>query len=74
MAKSVPTILFSGPRSRHRSSQSARQKKADPEVAVSQYFQDYVDRGKPIYAYTMQRLGKSLRAFIALMPAALLAH
>jgi hypothetical protein len=38
----------------------------DPEVTVSRYFQDYAGQGKPTWSYMMRRLGRSLRALIAL--------
>lgn len=66
MSKHVPMILVLGSRFRRRSRRSAQQRKANPEVKFSQYFQAYIDSGKSARAYMMRRPGKSLQALIAL--------
>ena len=53
-------------RSRFRSGRSARLTRADYEARVRRYFHDYVDCGKPGYAYIARHPGKSLGALVAL--------
>src|SRR5260370_25393292 len=53
-------------RSRFRSERSANLTETDYEATVSRYLQDYVDCGKPGFAYIVRRPLKSLGTLIAL--------
>jgi hypothetical protein len=59
-------ILFSGSRFYRRSDQSVQLRKANPEVTVSRYFEDYADGSKPVWVYMLQRLRKTIRMLISL--------
>lgn len=58
---------MASPRLRSRLHRSAKPTEINREATVSRYYHDYVDCGKPAWAYIARHPGKSLGALIALL-------